>query len=72
MTVQDVLNDHIAQELLGSTELARLAYTWSDGTPRVVPIWFHWTGTDEPCSRRRRRLTRLGRNRDAQPAPPPW
>ena len=23
---------------------ARLAYTWMDGSPRVVPIWFHWTG----------------------------
>ena len=37
MNVQDVLNDKIAQELLTSTELARLAYTWRDGTPRVVP-----------------------------------
>jgi hypothetical protein len=24
--------------------LARLAYTWRDGTPRVIPLWFHWTG----------------------------
>ena len=24
--------------------LARLAYTAADGTPRVVPIWLHWTG----------------------------
>ena len=31
MNVQDVLNDKIAQELLTSTELARLAYTWRDG-----------------------------------------
>ena len=23
---------------------ARLAYVWTDGTPRVVPIWFHWNG----------------------------
>lgn len=45
MTVQDVLNDKVAQELLESNELARLAYTGTDGTPRVVPIWFHWTGT---------------------------
>jgi hypothetical protein len=21
-----------------------LAYRWTDGSPRVVPIWFHWTG----------------------------
>jgi hypothetical protein len=39
-----LLEDPVAQELLGSTEVARLAYTWTDGTPRVVPIWFHWTG----------------------------
>ena len=25
--------------------MARLAYSWLDGTPRVVPIWFQWTGT---------------------------
>jgi PPOX class probable F420-dependent enzyme len=34
----------VAQALLQSTIPARLAYTWTDGTPRVVPIWFHWTG----------------------------
>ncbi len=39
-----LLQDPVAQELLASTEVARLAYTWRDGTPRVVPIWFHWTG----------------------------
>src|SRR5215208_7690742 len=39
-----LLNDPVAQELLYSTNLARLAYTWPDGTPRVVPIWFHWDG----------------------------
>ena len=26
------------------TDPARFAYTWTDGTPRVVPIWFHWNG----------------------------
>jgi PPOX class probable F420-dependent enzyme len=41
----ELLEDPVAQELLSSRELARLAYTWTDGTPRVVPIWFHWTGT---------------------------
>jgi Pyridoxamine 5'-phosphate oxidase len=41
------LLDHpIAQELLHSTVPARLAYTWKDGTPRVVPIWFHWNGEE--------------------------
>jgi nitroimidazol reductase NimA-like FMN-containing flavoprotein (pyridoxamine 5'-phosphate oxidase superfamily) len=39
-----LLDDPVAQELLHSTNLARLAYTWHDGTPRVVPIWFHWDG----------------------------
>ena len=39
-----LLDDPVAQELLHSTNLARLAYTWRDGTPRVVPIWFHWNG----------------------------
>jgi hypothetical protein len=39
-----LLQDPVAQELLTSREVARLAYSWSDGTPRVVPIWFHWTG----------------------------
>ncbi len=34
----------VVQELLQSTIPARLAYTWHDGTPRVVPMWFHWTG----------------------------
>jgi len=42
----ELLNDPIAQELLRSTTLARLAYAGSDATPRVVPIWFHWTGEE--------------------------
>jgi len=40
----ELLNDPIAERLLTSTLPAHLAYTWRDGTPRVVPIWFHWTG----------------------------
>ncbi|WP_243073977.1 pyridoxamine 5'-phosphate oxidase family protein [Microbacterium sp. SS28] len=39
-----LLDDPVAQQLLASPVLARLAYNWSDGTPRVVPIWFHWDG----------------------------
>ena len=35
-----------SQELLQSKIPARLAYVWTDGTPRVVPIWFHWNGRD--------------------------
>ncbi len=36
----------VAQQLLQSAIPARLAYTWHDGTPRVVPMWFHWTGEE--------------------------
>jgi hypothetical protein len=39
-----LLNEPLAQELLVSTIPARLAYAWLDGTPRVVPLWFHWDG----------------------------
>jgi len=39
-----LLEDPIAQELLHSQIPARLAYVWTDGSPRVVPIWFHWNG----------------------------
>src|SRR4051794_24757158 len=38
------LTDPVAQQLLHAPRLARLAYSWLDGTPRVVPMWFHWTG----------------------------
>ena len=31
----------LARNLLQSNALARLAYVWTDGTPRVVPMWFH-------------------------------
>jgi len=41
-----LLSSEVAKELLGSTIPARLAYSWEDGTPRVVPIWFHWTGEE--------------------------
>jgi hypothetical protein len=40
--VLQLLNDPLAQELLHSKILARLAYTGLDGSPRVVPIWFYW------------------------------
>lgn len=40
-----LLDDPVAQSLLQSRIPARLAYTWTDGTPRVVPIWFHWNGS---------------------------
>ena len=41
-----LLGTETAQRLLVSTIPARLAYSWRDGTPRVVPIWFHWTGSE--------------------------
>jgi PPOX class probable F420-dependent enzyme len=42
----DLLQHPVAQELLRSKIPARLAYVASDGTPRGVPIWFHWTGEE--------------------------
>ena len=41
-----LLDDPVAQRLLLSPVPARLAYVWTDGTPRVVPIGFHWNGTE--------------------------
>ncbi len=35
-----------AQALLASTSAAHLAYNAEDGTPRVVPVGFFWTGTE--------------------------
>ena len=40
--VIQVLNDPLAQELLNSAIPARLAYTGTDGFPRVVPVGFYW------------------------------
>ena len=34
-----------AQELLAATSSAHLAYNAEDGTPRVIPVGFFWTGT---------------------------
>jgi hypothetical protein len=41
-----LLRHPIAQQLLRSKIPARLAYIWRDGTPRVVPIGFHWNGEE--------------------------
>lgn len=41
-----LLDSEVAQRLLASTELARLAYVAADGTPRLLPMLFHWTGSD--------------------------
>jgi hypothetical protein len=40
----ELLEHPASQELLESKIPARLAYVWTDGTPRVIPIWFHWNG----------------------------
>ena len=39
-----LLDDEAAQALLTSSVPAHLAYSWTDGTPRNTPIWFHWDG----------------------------
>lgn len=41
-----LLQHPAAQHLLHSKIPARLAYIWTDGTPRVIPIWFHWNGRE--------------------------
>jgi hypothetical protein len=57
-----------AQELLTTAPLLRLAYTGSDGTPRVVPIGFLWTGRGSSSAprRRRRRGTRSANGRTSR------
>lgn len=42
----ELLKDPVAQELLQAPFPMRLSYIWTDGTPRAVPIGFHWDGTD--------------------------
>jgi hypothetical protein len=42
----ELLQHPASQALLQSTIPARLAYVWTDNTPRVVPIWFHWNGKE--------------------------
>jgi Pyridoxamine 5'-phosphate oxidase len=41
-----LLGTELAQRLLAAPIPARLAFVALDGTPRVVPTWFHWTGCD--------------------------
>ena len=41
-----LLQHAASKELLESKIPARFAYVWTDGTPRVVPIWFHWNGRE--------------------------
>ena len=41
-----LLESDLAKRLLASTVPARFAYVAADGTPRVLPTWFHWTGEE--------------------------
>ncbi|HWD54204.1 MAG TPA: pyridoxamine 5'-phosphate oxidase family protein [Acidimicrobiales bacterium] len=41
-----LLGTELAQQLLGSSIPARLAFVALDGTPRVVPTWFEWNGAE--------------------------
>jgi hypothetical protein len=47
---QQQIDDEIAldgaQELLTSTSAAHLAYISEDGTPRVIPVGYFWTGDE--------------------------
>ncbi|HEY0449724.1 pyridoxamine 5'-phosphate oxidase family protein [Actinophytocola sp.] len=42
--IDDELSTTGAQELLTSPSAAHLAYIGKDGTPRVIPVGFFWTG----------------------------
>ncbi|MEJ7838680.1 MAG: pyridoxamine 5'-phosphate oxidase family protein [Thermomicrobiales bacterium] len=59
--ILDVLNDPVAQRLISSNTPVRFAYTGLDGFPRVVPLSFHWNGSEFvvstiPCSAKVRAL----------------
>ena len=41
-----LLAEPAAQWLLHSAIPARMAYLTRRGEPRIVPTWFHWTGTE--------------------------
>lgn len=41
-----IFNDPLSQELLHSNIPARMAYTGTDGFPRVIAIGFYWNGTE--------------------------
>lgn len=40
-----LLDSELAKRLLNSTIPARVAYIAKDGTPRVIPTWFYWDGS---------------------------
>jgi hypothetical protein len=41
-----LLDTPTAQHLLTTPQVARLAYTGKDGTPRLIPVNFLWTGDE--------------------------
>ena len=41
-----VLDSQLAKDLLSAPIPARVAYVTTAGEPRVVPLWFHWDGTE--------------------------
>jgi hypothetical protein len=41
-----LLDSEVARRLLSSAIPARMAYIATDGTPRVIATWFHWTGEE--------------------------
>jgi hypothetical protein len=43
--IDDELSSTGSQEMLTSRSAAHLAYIGEDGTPRVIPVGFFWTGT---------------------------
>lgn len=61
--IDEILNRPYSQELL-HRDLARLAFTALDGTPRVIPTGIHWNGSEiVTCtSKNARKLEMLRRN----------
>ena len=41
-----LLDTDLARELLAAAIPVRMAFVAGDGTPRIVPSWFHWDGTE--------------------------
>jgi len=61
--IAEVLNQPLSRELL-DRDLARLAFTATDGTPRCIPIAFTWNGSQiVMCTAKNaRKLTALRKN----------
>jgi hypothetical protein len=41
-----LLDTDLSRELLQAAIPVRMAFVAADGTPRIVPTWFHWDGTE--------------------------